>query len=251
MSSVAMPRTGSTPSVRLIGVAGLVGTVLLFASVIASAPGEPPLDASTADAAEFIAGLDVWWVAVAAAVADIAMVVLLWFMVGLALLLRRDEGEIPVRSTVAMLSGVIFAAYVILEPSQEAAAHRVADLDQGQLAYAYDVSTIGFTNVWLAMGSFAFASGWLMVSTKALPRWLGWWGVVAGLALGLAQLVWTPSPGSSSGAHRGRLGPHRSDSGDSQPLVRRSRHPTQWPGRQPRPATPRRNRSIVRGRHRR
>jgi hypothetical protein len=45
------------------------------------------------------------------------------------------------------------------------------------------------TNVWLAMGSFAFASGWLMVSTKALPQWVGWWGIVAGLAL--AQLVWT------------------------------------------------------------
>jgi hypothetical protein len=30
-----------------------------------------------------------------------------------------------------------------------------------------------------------------MVSTRALPTWLGWWGVVAGVALGLAQLVWT------------------------------------------------------------
>lgn len=30
------------------------------------------------------------------------------------------------------------------------------------------------------MGSFAFACGWVVVSTGAMPTWLGWWGVVAG-----------------------------------------------------------------------
>jgi hypothetical protein len=97
----------------------------------------------------------------------------------------------PVRSTMAILSGALVAAYVVLDPTEEAAAHRVADLGQGQLAYAYDVTTIGFTNVWLAMGSFAFACGWVVVSTKAMPVWLGWWGVVAGIAMALAQFVWT------------------------------------------------------------
>ena len=28
-----------------------------------------------------------------------------------------------------------------------------------------------------------------MVSTASMPRWLGWWGVVAGIALGLAQMT--------------------------------------------------------------
>ena len=32
--------------------------------------------------------------------------------------------------------------------------------------------------------------GWV-VSTGAMPTWLGWWGVVAGIGLGLAELVWT------------------------------------------------------------
>ena len=43
----------------------------------------------------------------------------------------------------------------------------------------------------LPMGSFAFACGRVVVSTEAMPTWLGWWGVVAGIALGLAQFVWT------------------------------------------------------------
>jgi len=179
------------PLARTIGIAGLVGTVLLFAGLIAGSPGEPPTDATTAAAAEFLRGLDTMWVRVAEVVADIAMFVLLWFMVGLALLLRRVEGDIPLRSTIAMLSGLLIAAFVILDSSEEAAGHRAADLSAGQLAYAYDVTTVGFTNIWLPMGGFAFACGWVFLSSGAMPRWLGWWGVVSGIGLGLAQFVWT------------------------------------------------------------
>lgn len=192
MSDVDLHRGASVR--RLVGAVGLVGTVLLFASVILGSPGEPELEASSAEAATFITGLDRWWVPVLGAIGNIAMIVLLWFMVGLALILRRHEGDFPWRSTMAMLSGALVAAYVVLDPAQEAAANRAAALDQAQLAFAYDLATIGFTQVWLAMGSFAFACGWLMVTTAALPRWLGWWGMGAGIAMALAQLVWRTEP---------------------------------------------------------
>lgn len=186
--------SSSRSQTRTIGLTGLAGTGLLFASVIVGSPGEPPIDASTAEAAEYIQGLDASWVPAVEAVGDIGAMTILWFMVGFALLLRRHEGALPIRSTMAMLSGTLFAAYVVLEPAQDAATHRVADLDQGQLAFAYDVTTIGFTNVWLAMGGFGFACGWVIVSTRAMPTWLGWWGLVAGTALGLTQLVWKVEP---------------------------------------------------------
>lgn len=189
MSDVDVVRRA--PLERIIGLAGIAGTVLLFTSVIAGAPNEPPLDATTAEAADFVKGLDATWIPPVEVMGDIAMMTLLWFMVGLPLLLRRYEGEIPLRSTVATLSAALVAAYVVLDPGQEAGAHRVADLDQAQLAFAYDLTTIGFTNIWLPMGTFALACGWLIVSTRAMPTWLGWWGVIAGIALGLAQFVWT------------------------------------------------------------
>jgi len=179
------------PLARIVGVAGLVGAVLLFAGLIVGSPGEPPTDATTEAAAEFIRGLDVTWVRMAEVVADIGMFVLLWFMVGLGLLLRLVEGDVPLRSTMAVLSSVLVAAFVILDSSEEAASRRATVLDQGQLAYAYDVTTVGFTNVWLPMGGFAFACGWVILSSGAMPRWLGWWGLVSGIALGLAQLAWT------------------------------------------------------------
>jgi hypothetical protein len=178
------------PLARTVGVAGLVGTVLLFVALSTGTPGEPPTDATTAAAADFLRGLDGTWVRAAEVLADIAMFVLLWFMVGFALLLRRVEGDIPLRSAMAMLSGLLVAAFVILDSSEEAATHRAADLDQGQLAYAYDVTTVGFTNIWLPMGGFAFACGWVIISSGAMPRWLGWWGLVSGIGLGLAQFVW-------------------------------------------------------------
>jgi len=179
----------SPPQERTIGLTGIAGMVLLFAALSTGTPGEPQVDASTADAAEYVAGLPGWAAPVEVA-ADIGMMVLLWAMVGLALLLRPYEGATPVRSTVAMLSGALLAGFVVLDASQEAGTHRAADLDQGQLAYAYDLGAIAFTNVWLVMGSFALACGWVIVSTKAMPLWLGWWGVVAGIAVSLAQFVW-------------------------------------------------------------
>ncbi|MEU4606002.1 DUF4386 family protein [Kribbella sp. NPDC023972] len=88
-------------------------------------------------------------------------------------------------STVALVSGVWFAAYLVLDASGQAAAHRGADLDPGLAAY--DVGSIGFANAWVAMGSFAVASGWVIVSTQAMPQWLGWWGVASGAGLAVAR----------------------------------------------------------------
>lgn len=182
---------GTTPVARVVGIVGIVGVVLLMVSVSVGSPGEPPLDASTTEAADYIRGLDATWLRVLEAVGDVAMMIVLAFMVGLSLLLRRFEQELPWRSTMAIVCGALAAAYVVLDPSEEAAVHRASQLDDRQLAYAYDLGTIGFTDMWLPLGAFALAIGWLVVSTGALPRWLGGWGLVAGVGLALAQLLWT------------------------------------------------------------
>ena len=41
------------------------------------------------------------------------------------------------------------------------------------------------------MGSFAVAAGWLVLETRVIGRWLGWWAVVAGVGLVLCRFVWT------------------------------------------------------------
>jgi hypothetical protein len=57
--------------------------------------------------------------------------------------------------------------------------------------YAYAVGNVGFANIWIALASFALCSGWVILSTRVLERWMGWWIVVAGLALVVARFVWT------------------------------------------------------------
>ena len=64
-------------------------------------------------------------------------------------------------------------------------------IDPGLAAYAFDVGTRGFANAWIAMGSFAIAVGWVIVSTRVLHSALGWWAVAGGAGLVLASFAWT------------------------------------------------------------
>lgn len=176
----------------LTGVAGLVGVALLFGSVIPiSTLEEPPLEAGTADAAAFFDNAQASWVLPVATLGNIGTLVLLWFMVGLYLLLRRAEGELPWRSTGALASGLLLAVYGTLNASWSAAAHRADDLSPGVLAYAFDLGNIGFTNAWLGMAGFAVGAGLSVLFSGVLPRWTGWWAVVSGVGLLVARFFWT------------------------------------------------------------
>lgn len=167
--------------------------MLLFGAIIPMGSlGEPPLDATTNDAAEFFRNAaEADWVQPVEAVGALGMIGVLWFLVGLSVLLRRAEGEPPLRSTVALASAVLLPAYFLVNASWESAARRGLELDPAVAAYAFDVGNIGFANSWLALGSFAGAAGWVMLASGAWPRWLGWWGVIAGVGMLLARFVWT------------------------------------------------------------
>ena len=173
------------------GVTGLVAMVALFTPIIAvSSVGEPPLDAPSKDAATFFRDIEAGWAQAAEGFASLGMLVFLWFVVGLTLLLRRAEGDPPWRSLVALVSGVLVAAYGVLDASWDAAAHRGRELDPTLAGYAFDVGNIGFANAWLAMASFAAASGWVVLATGFLPRWTGWCAVASGAGLVVARFLW-------------------------------------------------------------
>ena len=178
---------------RASGWAGLIGAVLLFGAVITlGSLDEPPLEAGTEEAAAFIRNAaEADWMQPTAAVGALGMIILLWFLVGVALLLRRAEGDPPWRSTAALVSAVLLPAYYLGNPSWESAAHRGTELDAAVAAYAFDLGNLGFANSWLALASFAGAAGWVMLQSAAWPRWLGWWGVVAAVGMVVARFVWT------------------------------------------------------------
>ena len=177
---------------RATGVVGLGAFVLVFTPIIAiSTLGEPSFTATADEAHTFLVNAGASWVRVATAALTLAAIGLVWFVAGLSLLLARAEGSPPWRSVAGLVSGVLLPAHLVLGASWDAAAYRGAETEPGLARYAFDVGNLGFANAWVAMGSFAVACGWVVLLTRVLGRWLGWWAVVAGVGLVLARFVWT------------------------------------------------------------
>ena len=177
---------------RATGIIGLSAFVLIFTPIVAiSTLGEPPFTATTEQARAFLVNASVSWARTANAALNVAAIGLVWFVVGLSLLLARAEGIPPWRSVAALVTGVLLPAHMLLDASWGAAAYRGADIEPALARYAFDVGNLGFANVWVAMGSFAVACGWVVLLTRAFGRWLGWWAIVAGLGLVSARFVWT------------------------------------------------------------
>ncbi|HJY45914.1 MAG TPA: hypothetical protein VJ301_14940 [Propionibacteriaceae bacterium] len=189
------PRTGTDPWVRLgriTAVTGLSSIVLLFATIIPlAALGEPAFTASNDEARAYLVNVSVGWPQTVIALSSVAAIGILWFVVGLTLVLRRAEGDPPWRSTIALVSGVLLTAYTAMDASLDAAASRGADLDPAVAGYAFAVGSVGFANAWLALASFAVCAGWVVVATGIFGRWLGWWAIISGLGLALSRFFWT------------------------------------------------------------
>ena len=111
-------------------------------------------------------------------------------MVGLCLLLgRAGKSAVAVRGRPGVR--VVLAAYLLLNTSGNAASFGAADLDLAVASYAFDVASIGLANVWLSMGGFVVCCGWVVLSTRIVGRWLGWWAIASGLGLVICRFFWT------------------------------------------------------------
>jgi len=189
------PPTTTDPHVALARTTGIIGIallVLLFGPVIALASaGEPPLEATAAEAVAYFGNLQATWAQLTMTVLTLGMMASLWFFVALGCLLRRAEGEPPWRSAIATLSGVLLAAYGLIGAAWAAASLHGEQITSDVADFAFAFGNVGVTNVWIALASFSLSAGWVVVTTRAFERWLGWWLVVAGVGLLLARFVWT------------------------------------------------------------
>ena len=177
---------------RVIGWAGIAAVPLLFTPTIAiSTLGEPPFDGSAREITTFYdAAAAAPWHTAGEALQAIATLVLLWWAAALTRLLRHAEGDPAWRSTAALASAVVFAAYVVISPYWAAAAYRGAPRDDVAV-FAFDLGNLGFANSWLALASFAAACGWVTVETRVLPLWTGWLALAGAVGFVVARFVWT------------------------------------------------------------
>jgi hypothetical protein len=184
-NAVAWQRLG-----RVTGVAGLAATVLIFVPVVVGTRPEPTFTATATEVLTYYRSPNTVAAEFRSFVFTVGLVTFVWFVVALTTLLRRAEGEAPWRSAIAMGSGVLFVA-LVLSGNKVAAAFRADDLDPQIARYAFDEGQAAFANARVALGSFAVCCGWVIASTRFLPRWVGWLAIASGVGLALSRISWT------------------------------------------------------------
>jgi hypothetical protein len=174
---------------RVTAVAGLGSVILLFVALVGT-HAEPPFNAPADEFLTHYRAPNTVASDLRSFVFTVALVTFAWFVVALAILLRRAEGEPPWRSSIAAVSGVLFLS-LVLSGNEVAATFRADDLDPQIARYAFDESQAAFANARVALGSFAACCGWVIVSTRFLPRWLGWLAIASGVGLALGRISWS------------------------------------------------------------
>ena len=183
------PRTLLTAT----GIAGLATPVLFFGAqgLIQVGGGEPPFDAPAAVIHSYFEARDPWLYAAGSYLGVLGVAAFLWFLGGVYVTLRDSEEGPAWRSTVALISGLVAMA-AVLTGDWDPAVFRIDEGVDPQLArFAFDTGNLSFASAWVLLGSFSLATGWLVLSSRALPAWLGWWALVAGFGLVGARAVWT------------------------------------------------------------
>jgi hypothetical protein len=175
---------------RITGTAGIVVLVMVLGTSIANNYQDAAFDSSAAEAVAFLRSLDDTLGQVSSFATSVGLIALLWFSLGLAMLLRRYEGELPWRSVFLAGAGVTSVVTGQIA-SWDAAVYRSDDIDPQVARYAFDLGNLSFANGWVASGAFGLCAGLIMLSTSRLPHWLGWWAVVVGAGSVLARAIWT------------------------------------------------------------
>jgi len=164
--------------------------VLIFVPALARSGLEPAFDSSAADIVAYLRAIHSPLADFGSFVMTVGLIAFLWFIMGLSMLLRAAEGDPPWRSAIAAASGLVLLA-LALAANTEGAAFRVDGISAQIARYAFDEGNLSFANGWVALGSFAVCSGWVITSTGVFDRWLGWCAIVSGFGLALSPATWT------------------------------------------------------------
>jgi hypothetical protein len=175
---------------RVTAWAGITTLVLVLGASMVNDYQSVPFTSDSDQIVTFFRSIDDTLGAASAFLTAVGLIAMLWFTLGLALLLRPYDGDLPWRSVFLAGAGVVSVVSGQIA-SWDAAAYRSDDIDPQVARYAFDLGNLSFANGWVATGAVAICAGLIMVSSTALPHWLGWWALVAGVGQVLARSIWT------------------------------------------------------------
>ena len=144
----------------------LVGGETLMQS---SGPNEPPFGAPAAEIQRYYRTRDPTLHAVGSLMV-LGLLALLWFVCGLSAALRRPATRSEWLPTVMLASGAVAVGAVMLGTGQAAMSRIDEGLDPQLARFAFDLGSITFVNMWVALGSFSVASGCAILDTRPAPQ---------------------------------------------------------------------------------
>jgi hypothetical protein len=190
MQQLSGTRTQRRTLARATGAAGITTLVLVLGTSLANDYQSAAFTSDAQQAVAFFRSIDDAFGAVSSFLTAVGLTAMLWFTIGLALLLRTYDGDPPWRSAFLAGAGVISVVSGQIA-SWDAAAFRAQDIDPQVARYAFDLGNLSFANGWVATGAVLICAGMIFLSAKDLPNWVGWWAVAAGVGQVLARAIWT------------------------------------------------------------
>lgn len=175
---------------RIAGACGLFATLTLNILALALGLESVPVGAEADEIVAFLQSIDTPFGRFCEVANLVALIALMCFATGLALLLRRYEGSLPWRSAFMAGAGILICVPSQLA-TQDAAVFRSGDIDPDVARYAWDLSSQSFANGWVATGAFGIAFATFAFKTAAIPRWIGVWALLAGFGCIVGRTIWT------------------------------------------------------------
>jgi hypothetical protein len=183
-------RTQRRTLARVTGAAGITTLVVVLGTSLANGYQSAAFTSDAEQAVAFFRSIDDGFGAISSFLTAVGLIALLWFAIGLALLLRRYDTGLPWRSAFLAGAGVVSVVSGQIA-SWDAAVFRSQDIDPQVARYAFDLGNLSFANGWVATGAVAICAGLIFLTARELPNWVGWWAVVVGVGQVLARAIWT------------------------------------------------------------
>lgn len=182
-----------------IGAAGgivFVALQLLSQALIQAGGSEPAFDAPAAEIETFFMNRNMQLALTGGFLSVLSIIAFIWFLGALWARLRRSEGEPGWLSLVAFASGLAGVAALFGGGGWELAILRLGEgLETETLQLLFDLGNMTFASFWVALAGMLLAAGVITIRDGALPRWLGWFGLLVALALLAVRAVWFTASG--------------------------------------------------------
>ena len=172
---------------------GIVFVLLQVASqvLIQAGGSEPAFGASAAEIESFFMNQNRQLALTGGFLSVLSIIAFIWFLGALWARLRRYEGEPGWLSLVAFASGLVGIAAILGSGGWELAILRLGDgLEAETLQLLFDLGNFTFAAFWVALAGMLLAAGVVAIRDGALPRWLGWFGLLLAGALLAVRTVW-------------------------------------------------------------